>query len=60
MRTKYPFKAATSSLFLQCIKCDTVFDADNLEDLECDGDIMGFCPKCKNIRIFYEVKNEDK
>lgn len=47
---------AVNKFYVQCAICETTFDTDKHDlDLEHDGDICGFCPKCKTSRIFFQT-----
>ena len=57
-----PFSEVTAPIhnadkfYVKCISCETTFDTDKYDlDLEHDGDICGFCPKCNGSKIFFEV-----
>ena len=32
---------------------------DQIADLECDGDLVGTCPKCESKKFFYNYTRED-
>lgn len=38
----------------QCIKCNHITYAMEFEDVECDGDVMGICPNCKQYAVLVE------
>jgi len=47
-----------------CMKCwddpkGRATTYDKIEDLECDGDVCGTCPKCECNRMFYQYTKED-
>lgn len=45
----------------ECRHCGNISDLDTYEDLECDGDIWGICPKCKTngLILEYEISEKD-
>ena len=38
----------------QCIKCNHIAYAMEFEDVECDWDVMGVCPNCKQYAVLVE------
>lgn len=47
----------------ECIKCNHIAYAMEFEDVECDGDIMGICPNCKQYAVLinsYDRNRDDK
>lgn len=42
----------------ECCKCDYIGDLNSFEDTECDGDIIGICPKCKVSTIILKVEGK--
>ena len=43
----------------ECSKCDHVGTSEAFEDVECDGDVCGICPCCKNYTIMIEVSKTE-
>ena len=39
----------------QCVKCDKIYNEDELVDAEHDGDLVAHCASCGDRRIFLEV-----
>lgn len=44
----------------QCIKCNNIAYAMEFEDVECDGDIMGICPNCKQYSVLIEPLDRNR
>lgn len=44
----------------ECSKCDHVGTSEAFEDVECDGDVCGICPCCKNYTIMIEVSKTEE
>jgi RNase_H superfamily len=41
----------------ECMNCDYVGNLSTFDDTECDGDVLGTCPCCKNHTVILEVQN---
>ena len=41
----------------ECMKCGYVGNLSTFDDTECDGDVLGTCPCCKNHTVILEVQN---
>ena len=44
----------------QCIKCNHIAYAMEFEDVECDGDVMGVCPNCKQYAVLVEQLDRNR
>lgn len=44
----------------QCIKCNHISYTMEFEDVECDGDVMGVCPNCKQYAVLVEPLDTNK
>ena len=42
----------------QCINCNYIGTGADFEDMECDGDIVGYCPNCKGHHILIDLSKE--
>ena len=44
----------------ECLKCGEQSPLDQFEDTECDGDVLGKCPKCGVFTIILDVSPENE
>lgn len=44
----------------KCIKCNHIEYISKFEDVECDGDIMGICPNCKQYAVLLESHDRNR
>jgi hypothetical protein len=49
---------AKADFLLQCINCKCIGTGADFEDMECDGDIVGYCPNCKEHHILIDLSKE--
>lgn len=44
----------------KCIKCNHIAYTMEFEDIECDGDVMGICPSCKQYAVLIEPLDRNR